>query len=105
MAGEYPIIEEALDEILEELRVQPISPRVRELRAQAGMYQRVVRQWAFARPTPAQAAAMLECVMELHVKVRGRVTARPPPSWSPAKAAIPSSTPPPPKSTKRDPSR
>lgn len=100
MTGELPIIEEALEEILGDLRAKATCPLVREQRALASKYQRVVSQWSHTAPSAAQAAAMLECVMDLHVGVRGRSTARPPPGWDPDENDDTRSTIPPPPSKK-----
>ncbi len=47
----------------------PTSPHVRELRAKAVTYARVVSGWGTYVPTPAQLQAMIECVAELEHKV------------------------------------
>jgi hypothetical protein len=52
-------------EIAEELRGMPITPHVRELRAKAVTYGRVIGSWATYAPTGPQVQAMLECVTEL----------------------------------------
>ena len=46
-----------------------VTPHVRELRAKAVTYGRVIGNWATYAPTPPQVQAMLECVTELHEKV------------------------------------
>jgi len=49
----------------------PITPHVRELRAKAVTYGRVINNWSTYPPTPPQIQAMHECVTELAEKVHG----------------------------------
>jgi hypothetical protein len=55
-----------------------VTPHVRELRAKAVTYGRVIANWATYAPTTPQLQAMLECVTELEEKVtsakRGEVS-------------------------------
>ncbi len=55
-----------------------ITPHVRELRAKAVTYGRVIANWSTYAPTTPQLQAMLECVTELQEKVtsarRGEVS-------------------------------
>src|SRR5580704_14576792 len=55
-----------------------VTPHVRELRAKAVTYGRVIANWATYAPTTPQVQAMLECVTELEEKVstakRGEVS-------------------------------
>ncbi|HEY2514416.1 MAG TPA: hypothetical protein VGI39_26305 [Polyangiaceae bacterium] len=90
-------LEAAIREIVHELLEMPVTPHVRELRAKAVTYSRVIGNWSIYPPTTPQVQAMFECVAELREKVQGaktpevsKVTRRPAP-------AMPRSmTPPPP---------
>ena len=62
-------LESTIREIAQELQQLAVTPHVRELRAKAVTYGRVVSNWATYAPTPPQVQAMLECVSELHDKV------------------------------------
>ncbi len=64
------MLEGAIREIIHELLELTVTPHVRELRAKTVTYGRVIGQWAMHPPTEPQRAAMHECVMELHEKVR-----------------------------------
>ena len=75
-------IENALTDISDHLATAPMSARIRELRARATSYTRVVSGWAFRPPLPAQCAAMLECVNELHTLLLGPTHHRPAPTHS-----------------------
>jgi len=63
-------LEATVREITEELQEMPITPHVRELRAKAVTYARVIGSWATYTPTAPQVQAMLECVTELQQKVQ-----------------------------------
>jgi hypothetical protein len=62
-------LEKTIREVLRELLEMPVTPHVRELRAKAVTYGRVIDRWAVYLPTLPQMQAMLECVTELHEKV------------------------------------
>jgi hypothetical protein len=47
----------------------PVTPHVRELRAKAVTYGRVIAGWATYPPSAPQVQAMLECVADLEYKV------------------------------------
>jgi hypothetical protein len=63
------ICKQALDDILERLNEMPATPRVRELRAKATSYERVVRAWDARPPTEQERSAMLKNVIDLNVEV------------------------------------
>jgi hypothetical protein len=67
--------------LLEEIRLflasAPLTARTREQRAKCETYARVVADWEFRPPTTAQAQALLECTVELHHQVTGRVASEP----------------------------
>jgi hypothetical protein len=65
------IVEQSLEDILLRLESLPPSPRARELAAKARVYERAVNQWPAQAPTEEQRAAMLKCVIELHLEVMG----------------------------------
>ena len=71
-------LEKTIREIIHELLEMPITPHVRELRAKAVTYGRVINNWSIYAPTAPQTQAMLECVTELEEKVaqakRGEVS-------------------------------
>ena len=62
-------LETTIREIAQDLQELPVSPHVRELRAKAVTYGRVVGSWSTYAPTPPQVQAMIECVAELQEKV------------------------------------
>jgi hypothetical protein len=64
-------LESTIRAIADDLRELPVTPHVRELRAKAVTYGRVVANWATYAPTAPQVQAMLECVSELREKVIG----------------------------------
>ena len=63
------IVEQSLEDILERLDSLPATPRLRELRAKARVYERAVRAWPTQPPSEEQRGAMLKCVIELNVEV------------------------------------
>jgi hypothetical protein len=76
-------IESAVQSLIDELQLMSVTPHVRELRAKAVTYARVIAQWETYPPTAPQIHAMLECLTELEEKVAAaksdvsRVTRRP----------------------------
>ncbi len=56
-------------ELTRELLELTVTPHVRELRAKAVTYGRVIGNWAVYSPTPPQVQAMVECIDELEAKV------------------------------------
>ena len=62
------IAKQGLTDILERLSEMAPSPRVRELRAKAMAYERVVRNWDRSPPSEEQRAAMMKCVIDLNVE-------------------------------------
>jgi hypothetical protein len=62
-------LEKTIREISRDLQELTVTPHVRELRAKAVTYGRVIGNWATYSPTPPQVQAMLECVTELREKV------------------------------------
>jgi hypothetical protein len=63
-------LEKTVREIAEDLQQMAVTPHVRELRAKAVTYGRVIGGWVTYAPTPPQIQAMLECVSELEQKVQ-----------------------------------
>jgi hypothetical protein len=76
-------LEATIRQVIHELLELPITPHIRELRAKAVTYGRVINNWSTYPPTAPQVQAMRECVAELHEKVRAaqreisRVSRRP----------------------------
>jgi hypothetical protein len=69
------MIAELVTHVLGLLRGLERSHQVRELLAQAQLYEKVVKHWESVPPTPPQLEAMLDLVTELHEKaklVKGR---------------------------------
>jgi hypothetical protein len=62
------IVDQAIVDTLERLRELPVSPRVRELRAKAEVYERALRAWTTRPPTEEARAALLKLVLELNVQ-------------------------------------
>jgi hypothetical protein len=62
-------LETTIREISRELQELAVTPHIRELRAKAVTYGRVIGNWSTYSPTPPQVQAMLECVAELREKV------------------------------------
>ncbi len=62
------IAKQGLTDILERLSEMPPSARVRELRAKAMAFERVVRNWDRSPPSEEQRAAMMKCVIDLNVE-------------------------------------
>jgi hypothetical protein len=62
-------LESTIREITKELLAMTVTPHVRELRAKALTYGRVVASWSTYAPSAPQIDAMLECVAELEEKV------------------------------------
>ncbi len=62
------IVDQAIVDTLERLRDMPVSPRVRELRAKAEVYERALRAWSTRPPTEEARAALLKLVLELNVQ-------------------------------------
>jgi hypothetical protein len=62
-------LETTIREIAQQLQELPVTPHVRELRAKAVTYGRVIGNWSTYAPTAPQVQAMLECVAELEEKV------------------------------------
>jgi hypothetical protein len=62
------IVEQALIDTAERLRDLPQSPRVREIRAKAEVYERALRAWSTRPPTEEARAALLKLVLELNVQ-------------------------------------
>ncbi len=62
------IVDQAIVDTLERLRELPVSPRVRELRAKAEVYERALRAWSTRPPTEEARAALLKLVLELNVE-------------------------------------
>jgi hypothetical protein len=87
-------LEATIRQVIHELLEMPITPHIRELRAKAVTYGRVINNWSTYPPTAPQVQAMHECVGELHEKVRAaqrevsRVSRKPePPPVAPPKRA------------------
>ncbi len=71
MEGSSPSeLEAIIRKVIHELLDLPITAHVRELRAKAVTYGRVIAGWATYPPTGPQVQAMHECVAELSEKVR-----------------------------------
>ena len=62
------IVDQAIVDTLERLRDLPGSPRVRELRAKAEVYERALRAWTSRPPTEEARAALLKLVLELNME-------------------------------------
>jgi hypothetical protein len=62
-------LESVIRRVIQDLLEMPITPHVRELRAKAVTYGRVINNWSTYPPTPPQVQAMHECVSELAEKV------------------------------------
>ena len=62
-------LETTIREISRDLQELTVTPHVRELRAKAVTYGRVIGNWATYAPSAPQLQAMIECVAELHEKV------------------------------------
>jgi hypothetical protein len=62
-------LEATISEISRDLQELAVTPHVRELRAKAVTYGRVIGNWTTYAPTQPQVQAMLECVAELGEKV------------------------------------
>jgi hypothetical protein len=99
-------LEGQIREIIQSLLAYPSSPHVRELRAKATTYGRVISGWALYPPTPAQFDAMSEVVDDLKRKVADagppKASARPardarprPASTAPRELAVTAPPPPP----------
>jgi hypothetical protein len=65
------IVTQSLADTLERLREMAPSARVRELRAKALSFERIVRGWTTHPPTDQERAAMVRAVLELNVEVMG----------------------------------
>ena len=78
-------LEADIREIIQRLLELEVTPHIRELRAKAVTYGRVIGGWAIYPPTPPQLQAMTECVMELQRKVHG--SQRPTSGRAPSKHA------------------
>ncbi len=63
------IVKQSLADILERLAEMPATPSVRDLRAKATSYERVVRTWDTRPPSEPERAAMLKAVIDLNVEV------------------------------------
>ncbi len=63
------IVEQGLTDVFERLNDMAPSARVRELRARAQSYERVVQSWATQPPTEEQRKTMTKCVLDLNVEV------------------------------------
>jgi hypothetical protein len=74
------IVIESLNEALRQLETLKDSPRTRELRARANGYARATQGWTTVRPTDAQLAAMLACVVELHNGIEAARAGKAPPA-------------------------
>lgn len=61
-------LEQTIREITQDLQELSVTPHVRELRARAVTYARVVGSWTTYAPTAPQMQAMVECVTELQEK-------------------------------------
>jgi hypothetical protein len=78
-------LETTIRGIINDLLEMPVTPHIRELRAKAVTYGRVINNWSVYVPTAPQMQAMLECVTELAEKVSdakrdvSKVTRRPSP--------------------------
>jgi hypothetical protein len=62
-------LETTIREISRDLQELTVTPHVRELRAKAVTYGRVIGNWATYAPSAPQLQAMIECVAELEEKV------------------------------------
>ncbi|MEO8801158.1 MAG: hypothetical protein ABI551_24920 [Polyangiaceae bacterium] len=62
------IAKQGLTDILERLSEMEPCARVRELRAKAMAYERVVRNWDRTPPSEEQRGAMMKCVIDLNVE-------------------------------------
>src|SRR5580700_5276366 len=62
-------LESTIREITKDLLTLAVTPHVRELRAKAVTYGRVVGSWTTYAPSEPQIDAMVECVAELEEKV------------------------------------
>ncbi|MGO8995317.1 MAG: hypothetical protein ACLQVI_18530 [Polyangiaceae bacterium] len=71
-------LEAAIRELTQDLLEMTVTPHVRELRAKAVTYGRVIGNWSVYAPSAPQLQAMQECVTELEEKVadakRGEVS-------------------------------
>jgi hypothetical protein len=65
----HAILIDTLIAVFDALESRTPSAHVRELSARARTYESALKEWAHREPTPAQYAAMLDCVTELHTKV------------------------------------
>jgi hypothetical protein len=63
------IVEQSIEDILDRLEAMDTTARVRELRSKARAYERAVRRWPTQAPAEEQRAAMVKCIIELHVEV------------------------------------
>jgi hypothetical protein len=62
-------LDATIRELTRELLELSVTPHVRELRAKAVTYGRVIANWTVYTPTPPQVQAMVECIDELQAKV------------------------------------
>jgi hypothetical protein len=74
------LIAETLELIARTLEERGDSPHVRELRAKARTYERVVTSWAAVPPLSSQRDATFDLVIELHTKVAELKRPHPPSS-------------------------
>ncbi len=69
IATQIHALEKALDEIRVALDDMSQTPRVRDYKAAAASYARMIDTWLQSHPSDAQRDAVLECVMDLHSEV------------------------------------
>jgi hypothetical protein len=63
------IIATALEAVFDMLGELSVTPRIRELHAQAKVYDHAVKHWTTIPPSPAQLDAMFDLVTDLHGEV------------------------------------
>jgi hypothetical protein len=63
------LVEETLDVIFKALDELEDSPRVREVRAKAHSYKRIVTKWTTVPPSAPQREATFDLVIDLHEKL------------------------------------
>jgi methionyl-tRNA synthetase len=74
------IVIDSLNAAIRELDTLKETRHTRELRARAQNYVRATKGWEAVRPTDAQLAAMLACVVELHASIEVARRGGPPPT-------------------------
>jgi hypothetical protein len=69
LANQIVALEKALDEIRAALEDMMPTPRVRDYKAAAASYEKMIDTWGVSAPSDAQRDTVLECVMDLHSEV------------------------------------